>query len=306
MDLANQQRKPPAITVGVPVYNHEQAFASALESLGRQTFPDFEVLIFDNASTDSTPDIAKDFCARDPRFRYYRQPHNKGPIPNFFGLMEASQSPYFLWRAADDYSADDFLEVLHDLLEQHADKALAVGRIVSAFEQRVVDRHSFPSEADDVVLPGSRAAFKNVHASWIYGLFRREALLEVMTPITRDYGDDPWGFDFLALAPFLLSASVAATGKTWFAAGRREDLRPQNTPPAKPPRSDFARKMAVRKQFRAIGLGIVRPWFPGPAGRLKSEFFLWRYANNHVYKFKRVIGGQVLQWIDRLLGRPKA
>ena len=67
-----------AISVGMPVYNGERYLASAIESVLAQTFDDFELLIADNASTDDTEAICRDFASRDPRIRYTRHAENIG------------------------------------------------------------------------------------------------------------------------------------------------------------------------------------------------------------------------------------
>src|ERR1700689_2258225 len=105
-----------AITIGVPVFNEAARLAGCLERLQAQTFGDFEVLIFDNASTDATGEIAKAVCKSDRRFAYLRQPVNRGAIGNFNDVLRAAQSPYFLRRAADDSADADYVEVLHGLL----------------------------------------------------------------------------------------------------------------------------------------------------------------------------------------------
>ena len=50
----DQGRQPPRVSIGMPVYNGEQFLRAAIESIRAQTFTDFEVIISDNASTDST------------------------------------------------------------------------------------------------------------------------------------------------------------------------------------------------------------------------------------------------------------
>ena len=59
----------PAISVVVPYRNSSLFFSRALESLSRQTFRDFEVVMVENCSTDDSSSIAKDYSASDPRFR---------------------------------------------------------------------------------------------------------------------------------------------------------------------------------------------------------------------------------------------
>ena len=48
-----------AITIAVPVFNGEAMIRQSLDCLKYQTFKDFEVIVFDNASTDATRDIVK-------------------------------------------------------------------------------------------------------------------------------------------------------------------------------------------------------------------------------------------------------
>ncbi len=61
------------VSVAVPVYNVENYIYDMLESVRGQTFKDFEVVIVDDGSTDSSPDIAKQFCTEDERFKYFRK-----------------------------------------------------------------------------------------------------------------------------------------------------------------------------------------------------------------------------------------
>ena len=47
----------PVVSIGVPVYNTERFIAGALDSLLAQSYPNYELLVMDDASTDSTPEI---------------------------------------------------------------------------------------------------------------------------------------------------------------------------------------------------------------------------------------------------------
>ncbi len=109
----------PLITVGVPATTKPSFSRKSLEALRVQTFTDFEVLIFDNASTDTTPEIAATFASRDPRFHHIRQPYNKGEFRNYYEAVQAASSPYFMWRACDDRCDPNYLEELAGLLQSH-------------------------------------------------------------------------------------------------------------------------------------------------------------------------------------------
>jgi glycosyltransferase involved in cell wall biosynthesis len=63
----------PRISVVVPIYNVEAYLRECLESLAAQTFRDFEAVMVDDGSTDGSAAIAREFAARDPRFRLLTQ-----------------------------------------------------------------------------------------------------------------------------------------------------------------------------------------------------------------------------------------
>jgi glycosyltransferase involved in cell wall biosynthesis len=95
----------------MPVYNGEQFLRTAIESIRAQTFTDFEVIISDNASTDSTGEICREYADRDERIRYVRQPENLGGSPNFNAVVHLANADYFKWATHDDVIAPTFLEV---------------------------------------------------------------------------------------------------------------------------------------------------------------------------------------------------
>nr|WP_055468907.1 bifunctional glycosyltransferase family 2 protein/CDP-glycerol:glycerophosphate glycerophosphotransferase [Streptomyces sp. NBRC 110030] len=73
----------PRLSIVVPFQDVETYLAECLESIARQSFRDFEVILVDDGSTDGSSRIAADFCAADPRFRLIRQePHGPGHARN--------------------------------------------------------------------------------------------------------------------------------------------------------------------------------------------------------------------------------
>src|SRR4051812_27365079 len=94
--------KRPAISIGMPVYNGEHFLSRSLDSLLAQDFADFELIIVDNASLDSTPSICEMYARRDSRVRYFRNPVNVGAAPNHTLAFNYSSAPYFKWAAHDD------------------------------------------------------------------------------------------------------------------------------------------------------------------------------------------------------------
>jgi O-antigen biosynthesis protein len=97
------------LVIGVPVFNEARYLEETLQSLERQSWSDFAVLIADNASTDGSELIARQFNDRDARFHLHRHASNVGGLANFKFLRDATRSPLFMWLGAHDVLHPDFL-----------------------------------------------------------------------------------------------------------------------------------------------------------------------------------------------------
>lgn len=117
---------PQLITVGLPVYNAERFLTDAVDSILDQTYEEFELIISDNGSTDTTPQILDDYAARDRRVRVIHNGHNRGAAWNFNRVFAECRTPYFKWAAADDMVAPTLLERSLEVLEGSADRVVLV------------------------------------------------------------------------------------------------------------------------------------------------------------------------------------
>ena len=286
-----------SITIGVPVYNGAAFLAQALDNLRQQSFADFRVLIFDNASSDTTGEIAAAFVRADSRFSYHRNAQNICAVPNFQAALAAADSPYFLWRAADDASDLNYLEVLHGLLTAQPDKDLAVGRIVSLFDGTPIREYRMPVLRGDHGLRDQYDLLFGSHPSWIYGLFRTEALRPVVAKITSHFADDARSWDNLSLLPYMLDFRIAFTEQTAFQQLIRS--RPVKFGEVRAPliEPDFDQCLLHRRIFAEIGRGFVETRYPAGPGRLARRFLLWLYTNKNAYKFKHVVRRTVRRWM---------
>ena len=115
----------PQLSVGLPVYNGASYLAESLEALLGQTYGDIEIIISDNASTDSTPDICQHYAQQDPRIRYFRQPRNIGLAPNHNFAVDQARGELFKWASNDDLYARDLLERCVGALNDNPDVVLA-------------------------------------------------------------------------------------------------------------------------------------------------------------------------------------
>ncbi|TSC64682.1 MAG: glycosyl transferase family 2 [Microgenomates group bacterium Gr01-1014_93] len=96
------------VTIGMPLLNEGRYLSKALDSLLNQSFSDFEIIISDNASTDETAEIAKNYAKKDQRIRYYRTDSRVGGRENFNRLFQLSSGKYFMWASGHDLWHKDF------------------------------------------------------------------------------------------------------------------------------------------------------------------------------------------------------
>lgn len=106
------------VSIGMPVYNGANFIREALDSILSQTYENFELIICDNASTDETEKICREYMSKDSRVRYYRSQQNLGATWNFNRVFELSSGKYFKWAAHDDLIAPDFLLKCVEVLER--------------------------------------------------------------------------------------------------------------------------------------------------------------------------------------------
>jgi glycosyltransferase involved in cell wall biosynthesis len=123
----------PRVSLGLPVYNGEEFLSEAIESILCQTFGDFELVITDNASTDSTPEICRRYQSADGRIRVYRNETNLGASRNFNLAFQLSRAKLFRWAAADDLLEPTCLERCVEVLD--ADPSV----ILSHTDVKIID-----------------------------------------------------------------------------------------------------------------------------------------------------------------------
>jgi len=139
----------PLVSIGLPVYNGENYVADAIESLLAQTFIDFELIISDNQSTDTTDEICRSFAERDPRIRYSRNEENIGGARNFNRTFELARGKYFRWAAHDDTCQPEFIERCVEVLERDPGVVLCHSKVA------IIDHAGNHQKNYDLALPGT-------------------------------------------------------------------------------------------------------------------------------------------------------
>jgi glycosyltransferase involved in cell wall biosynthesis len=98
------------ISVVIAVYNGAPYIREQLDSLVRQTYPIFELIVQDDHSTDATFDILQEYARRYPYVHVFRNESRKGMNENFFSAMERTTGDYIAICDADDIWEADKLE----------------------------------------------------------------------------------------------------------------------------------------------------------------------------------------------------
>lgn len=100
------------ISIVVPVYNAEKELQRCVDSIFRQSFSDWELLLIDDGSSDSSPALCDRLAQRDPRIRVYHKENGGVSSARNLGICEA-QGTYLVFADSDDTLFPDALETLH-------------------------------------------------------------------------------------------------------------------------------------------------------------------------------------------------
>ncbi len=122
----------PTVTVLMSVHNGEQFLHEAIDSILSQTFTDFELLAFDDCSTDQSLSILRSYAEADPRVRVTANPQNLGLTKTLNLGLSMARGTYIARMDADDVSLPNRLEKQMAFLEAHPAVAVlgACGQVI--------------------------------------------------------------------------------------------------------------------------------------------------------------------------------
>lgn len=123
------------ISVLMTAYNNAPLIGETIESVLRQTFKDFEIIICDDCSTDSTWQVISEYAQRYPQIKIHRNKKNIGIAANRNKLLSLSQAKYAAFHDNDDLSLPHRLETQYMFMEQHPE-VLACGSFLEYFDEQ--------------------------------------------------------------------------------------------------------------------------------------------------------------------------
>jgi glycosyltransferase involved in cell wall biosynthesis len=114
----------PLVSIGMPVFNEERFIERSLNSLASQNYKNIELLISDNASSDSTYEICNKFAEQYDWIKCHRFNENVGAAENFKYVLEEAHGKYFMWASGHDLWSINLISESVKLLESHQDAAV--------------------------------------------------------------------------------------------------------------------------------------------------------------------------------------
>lgn len=159
----------PKVSVIIPVHDVEAYLKECLESILRQSFTDFEVLLVDDGSTDASGRICDDYATKDARIKVFHQ-YNQGVSSARNLGLDKARGEYVIFFDADDYwIMDDCLErLVNEAIKNEADIVRGEYRAVDAFGNTLFEREfsQEKKECEYKVLPASEFVEKVIRGEY--------------------------------------------------------------------------------------------------------------------------------------------
>lgn len=211
----------PKVSVIIPVFNAEKYLGVCLESLLIQTLQDFEVIVVDDCSTDSTVALAESYLERfGGRLKVLALEENTGTpgLPRNVGL-EYAGGDYVYFADSDDFLVDNALETFYGYAENYGAEVVFTDCAFTCGEELVPDNLEFVNYAPEEILNEEPTFETNNLAvrvekflrfgfEWqsVLKFSRRDFLLgnEITFPAAKTSEDGVWTFKILCLAEKLL------------------------------------------------------------------------------------------------------
>lgn len=138
----------PLISIAMASYNNERFITDAIESICKQTYTNWELIIVDDCSTDKTYRIAKEYENKDNRIRVFRRSFNSGgpTLPRYEAIMKTSGN-LLSWIDSDDVWEEKYLDKIYTRM-QETDADLALGELHLYSEDLKTLKNIIPSDIE--------------------------------------------------------------------------------------------------------------------------------------------------------------
>lgn len=203
----------PLITTVIPTFRRPRLLRRAIKSVLAQTYPNFRLCVYDNASGDETSEIVAELAKADPRIRYHCQPENIGAFNNIIYGMRQVKTPFFTILSDDDVLLPNFYKTALEGFEQHQDAMFsATGTLIMNEDGYVLDNSILRWKAGYYANPeGLLTMLRNVPPIWTGVVYRKETIdLVLGEGIPEVFEDQYFNLRIAALFPFVITHDPGA------------------------------------------------------------------------------------------------
>jgi len=197
----------PLVSILIPVRNRENMVVTALRSAMAQTYPNIEIVVVDNCSTDRTYEVVQEYARQDQRIRCFRNDENLGPFRNWKKCLEYSRGEYVKILFSDDWLEPDAVERLLIPLMEHPEVGFSYSSVQMHYETRGQTVIAYQQESSKLMdsfefLRGQLTGSPPVPVSPVCAMFRRKDVehgLEINIPnrLGLDCSQRGFGADLL-------------------------------------------------------------------------------------------------------------
>jgi glycosyltransferase involved in cell wall biosynthesis len=202
--LKHYMKEYPKVIGFVPAYNAAAFIEKTLEALSAQQYPNFEIWICDDASSDNTLEICQKYAEKDVRFKAWGNVKNLGwfKTSQNLWLSAANESDFCFTNPHDDLPYPNFISELASLLITNPDASLAIPGMENEYHDQTI--HSFYTHASgefNVIDRTMVIIHRNKHYWWapFHGLHRSECVLKAYPISTLSFGEKEFSLDLIAI-----------------------------------------------------------------------------------------------------------
>jgi glycosyltransferase involved in cell wall biosynthesis len=177
--LMFSQGHMPLVSIGMPVRNGGALFREALASVVAQDYTNLEIIVSDNASTDETADIVREFQQRDPRIRYVRHEKMLRAFQNFRFVLDEARGDFFCWAAHDDTRSPDFISGMIPAFREEATILVFPDLFVRSVERGPLVQRKYDFENSQHSSLARMRKQVMMQCFHIYGLWRTRPIREL-------------------------------------------------------------------------------------------------------------------------------
>lgn len=166
-------------------FNHGRFIGESLHAIVEQLYPLKEIIIIDDASTDHSMEVIREFRDKSHNLRIIRNERNMGVVHNANTLLSLSSGKYVFFAAADDRVLSGFFGKATSLLSKHPEAGLCSGLstvIDEDGDEIGLHQSGIVSDVECYLPPEDVAAILSKRAPWFMGnttIYRRQCLIDI-------------------------------------------------------------------------------------------------------------------------------